>query len=194
MVTAAVDTAVTKQLQDVEGKCVKMIKGHEKRVDAEFVKLKEWQLEGVKKLNQLSNMLRGAGGRASAKRRGRSVECDWTIHNRHRFKPLKSGCEWQRIGGRFGVRARVVGLACKGLGLALTLESHCPQSALRVSTDQVGVTLEPLKVATHAALWRWDRWLRSYNNKHDCHKLELKGNSRPCFRQGSRCTLRARYK
>ena len=39
---------------------MKMIKGHEKRVDAEFVKLMEWQHEGVKKLNQLSNMLRGA--------------------------------------------------------------------------------------------------------------------------------------
>ena len=61
MVTAAVDTAVTKQLQAVESRCMKMIKGHEKRVDAEFVKLKEWQHEeGVKKLNQLSNMLRGA--------------------------------------------------------------------------------------------------------------------------------------
>ena len=60
MVTAAVDTAVTKLLQAVESRCKKMIKGHEKRVDAEFEKLKEWQHEGVKKLNQLSNMLRGA--------------------------------------------------------------------------------------------------------------------------------------
>ena len=55
-----VDTAVTKQLQAVESRCMKMIKGHEKRAHAEFVKLKEWQHEGVKKLNQLSNMLRGA--------------------------------------------------------------------------------------------------------------------------------------
>ena len=54
------DTAVTKQLQAVQSRCVKIIEGHEKRVDAEFVKLKEWQHEGVKKLNQLSNMLRGA--------------------------------------------------------------------------------------------------------------------------------------
>ena len=60
MVTAAVDTAVTKQLQAVESRCMKMIKGHEKRVGAEFMKRKEWQREGVKKLNQLSNMLRGA--------------------------------------------------------------------------------------------------------------------------------------
>ena len=59
-VTAAVETTVTKQLQAVESRCTKMIKGHEKRVDAKFVKLEEWQHEGVKKLNQLSNMLRRA--------------------------------------------------------------------------------------------------------------------------------------
>ena len=41
VVTAAVDAAVTKQLQAVES-TMKMIKGHRKRVDAEFVKLKEW--------------------------------------------------------------------------------------------------------------------------------------------------------
>ena len=36
------------------------IKGHWNRVDAAFVKLKEWQHEGVRKLSQLTNMLRGA--------------------------------------------------------------------------------------------------------------------------------------
>ena len=50
MVTAAVDTATT-QLQAVESRCIKMIKGHEKRVDAEFVKLTERQHEGVKMLS-----------------------------------------------------------------------------------------------------------------------------------------------
>ena len=37
VVTAAVDTAVTKQLEAVERRCMKMIKGHEKRVDARRV-------------------------------------------------------------------------------------------------------------------------------------------------------------
>ena len=37
-----------------------MIKGYQKRVVAEFVKLEGWQHASVKKLSQLTNMLRGA--------------------------------------------------------------------------------------------------------------------------------------
>ena len=66
-------------MRSVESSCMKMIKGHQNRVDTEFVKLKECQHEGVRKLSQLTNMPRGAGDYVSAKWRGWSFQRFWWV-------------------------------------------------------------------------------------------------------------------